>query len=84
MSKPQSIYMWKNVDRIIQIIESQLDLIYETTDLYDFQYCSKENEDCSLKISHITGEMLPIKKPFDFEYGFKSHCTSINKRFSKL
>ena len=24
-----------------------------------------------------------MKKPFEFAYGFKSHCTFINKRFSK-
>ena len=55
MSKPQSIYMWENVDMIIQIIESRIDLILKTTDLYDSQYCSKDNEDCSLKYSHIIG-----------------------------
>ena len=84
MSKPQSIYMWEKVDKTIQIIESQNDLILKTTDLYDPQYCSKYNEDCSFKSSHIIGEFVLMKKPFDFAYGFKSHCISINERFSKL
>ena len=55
MSKHQSIYMWGNVDKTIQIIESQIHLIYKITDLYDPQYFSKDNEDCSLKSSHIIG-----------------------------
>ena len=84
MSKPQSIYMWENVDMIIQIIESRIDLILKTTDLYDSQYCSKNNEDCSLKSSHTIGDFLQMKKPFKFAYGFKSNCTPINERFSKL
>ena len=61
MSKPRSIYMWDNVDKTIKIIESRTDLIYKTTDLYDPQYFSKDNEDCSLKSSHIIGEFLPMK-----------------------
>ena len=61
MSKPESIYMWENVDKTIQRIESQIDLISKTTYLYDPQYCSKNNEDCSLKSSHIIGESVPIK-----------------------
>ena len=44
--KPQSIYMWENMDMIIQRIESQIDLISKTTYLYYSQYCSKDNEDC--------------------------------------
>ena len=55
MIKNQSIYMWENVDKTIQIIESRIDLIYKTTDLYDPQYFSKDNEYCSLKPSHIIG-----------------------------
>ena len=84
MSKPQSVYMWENIDMTIQIIESLIDLISKTTDLYDSQYFSKDNEDFSLKISHIIGKLVQMKKPFDFEYGFKSNCTSINERLSKL
>ena len=34
--------MWDNVDNTIQIIESLIDLISKTTDLYDPQYCSKK------------------------------------------
>ena len=69
---------------IIQIIVSLIDLITKTIDLYDSQYCSKDNEDCWLKSSHIIGEFLQTKKTFEFAYGFKSKCTSINERFSKL
>ena len=58
MSKPDSIYMWDNVDKTIQIIESRIDLISKTTYLYYPQYCSKDNEDCSFKYSHIIGEFL--------------------------
>ena len=78
MSKPKSIYMWGNVKKTIKIIESQMDSFNKTTDLYDPQYCSKENEDCSLKSSHIIGELVPMKEPHDFMYGFKSQCTSMN------
>ena len=46
MIKSESIYMWDNVDNTIQIIDSQIDLINKRTDLYDPQYCSKDNEDC--------------------------------------
>ena len=61
-----------------------MELISKTTDLYDPQYCSKENEYCSLKSSYIIGEFVQTRKPFEFSYGFISHCTSINERFSKL
>ena len=53
MSKSQSIYMWEISDMIIQRIESQIDLISKTTDLYDSQYFSKDNEECSIQYSHI-------------------------------
>ena len=55
MIKSESIYMWDNVDKTIQIIDSQIDLINKRTDLYDPQYFSKDNEDCSLKYSYIIG-----------------------------
>ena len=84
MSKPESIYMWDNVDKTVQRIESRIDLINKRTDLYDPQYCSKDNEDCSLKSYYIIGEFVPMKKQHDFMYGFKSQCTSINEGFSKL
>ena len=84
MGKTQSIYMWDNVDKTIQIIESRNDLISKKTDLYDPQYFSKDNEDCSLKSSHIIEEFVYMKNPFEFAYGFKSHCTSNIECFSKL
>ena len=49
MSKPESIYMWDNVDKTIQIIESRIDLINRRTDLYEPKYCSQDNEGCLLK-----------------------------------
>ena len=61
------------MDKTIQIIESRIDLINKTTYLYDPQYCSKYNEDCSLKSVNIIGEFVPMKKPHDFMYGFKSN-----------
>ena len=67
---------------IIQRIESRIDFISKTTDLYKWQYFSKENEDCSLQYSHIIRNVLQMKKPFELAYGFKSNCTYINKRFT--
>ena len=32
----------------------------------------------------ILSENLCIEKPFEFVYGFKSHCTSINELFYEL
>ena len=84
MSKPESIYMWDNVDNTIQSIESRIDLFNKRTDLYNPKYCSQDNEGCSLKSSHIIAEFLPMKEPHEFMYGFKSQCTSINEQFSKL
>ena len=71
MSKPQSIYRWEKVDKIIQRIESRIDLIYNIIDLYDPQCCFKDNEDFSLKYSCTIGEFVQMKKPFEFVYGFK-------------
>ena len=73
--------MWENTNKTIKRIESQIDLISITKYLYDYQYCNKDNEDCSLKSSHIIGEFVQMKKLFEFDYGFKSHCTFINKLF---
>ena len=84
MSKPESIYMWYIVDKAIKRIESRIDLISKTTDLYDPQYCYIINKYCSIKYSHITGEFVPMKKTHDFMYGFKSQCISINGIFSKF
>ena len=76
--------MWYNVDKTIQRIESLIDLFSKNTDLYYPQYCSKDNKYCSLKCSHIIGEFVQMEKPFQFVYGFKSHCTSINELLYKL
>ena len=69
---------------IIQRIESQIDLISKTTELYDFRYCSKDNNSCSFQSSHIIRLFVQTNYPCEFMSGFKSHCTSINERFSKL
>ena len=84
MSESQSIYMWENVDIIIQRIDSRIDLVSKTIYLYDSHYCSKDNEDCSLQPSHIIRNFVQMKKPFEFLYGFKSHSTSINESLSML
>ena len=76
--------MWESFDIIIQIIESRIELISKITDLYDPQYCYKYNEYCSLQSSHNILEFVQTNKPFELAYGFKSHCTYINERFSKL
>ena len=72
------------MDKTIKTIESRIELINRRTDLYDPQYCSQDNEGCSLKSSHIIGEFVPMKEPHDFMYEFKSQCTSINEQLSKL
>ena len=74
--------MWENVDIIFKNIESRTDFIYHTTDLYDSQYCSKEYEGCSLQSSNFIRELVQLKKPLGVRYGIKSHCISINERFS--
>ena len=84
MSKPESIYMWDNVENTIQIIESRIYLINRRTDLYDPTFFSQDNAGCSLKFSHIIGEFMTMKKQHDFLYGFKPQCTFINDRFSEL
>ena len=58
MSKPQSIYMWDNVEKTFQRIESRIVLVFKTINLYYPQYRSKYNEDWSLKYSHIIRECL--------------------------
>ena len=82
MIKVKSIFMWDNVEKTIQTFYLQTDLIYKTINFYDPQYCSKNNENGSLKYSHIIGEFVPIKKPHDFIYRLKSQCTYIIERFS--
>ena len=42
MSKPESIYMWDNVVKNIQIIESQIELINRKTYLYDLNFFPKK------------------------------------------
>ena len=66
MNKPESIYMWDNVNKTIQIIKSQIYLINRKTDLYDPKICSQDNNGCSLKISHIIGEFMPMKNNMIF------------------
>ena len=63
--------MWDNVYKIIQGIESQIDCIYHTTDLYN-------------SFSRYIRELVQIKKPVGVWYGFKLHNFPNNERFSKL
>ena len=83
MIKPEANYMWVNVDNTIQIIESQIDLINRKTDLYEPKFCSQDNDGCSQQSSHIIGEFVLMKNKY-IQSVFKSQCTSINERFSKL
>ena len=48
-------YMWGNVDDTIQGIESRIDLINRTTDLYDPNFFSPDNYGCSQQSSHNIG-----------------------------
>ena len=41
MSKPKYIYLWDNVDKTIQTIESRIDLVNRRTDLYDPNFFPK-------------------------------------------
>ena len=78
MSKPETNYMWGNVDNTIQTIESKNDLINRTTDLYDPKFCSPDNYGCSRQSSHNIGEFLLMKKQNCIRSGFKSQLTSVN------
>ena len=84
MSKPEANYMWGNVDNTIQIIGSLIDLINGTTDLYDPNFCSPDNDGCSQQSSHNIGEFVLMRKQNCIQSGFKSQCKSINERISKL
>ena len=76
--------MWVNLDDTTQIIESRIDLINRTTDLYDPKYCYPDNEGCSQQSYLNIGEFVPMKKHNFNQSGFKSQCTSINERIYKL
>ena len=69
MSKPEANYLWGNVDNTIQIIESRIDLINRTTDLYDPKLFSPDNDGCSQRSSHNIGEFLTMKKKIVFSLG---------------
>ena len=84
MSKPEANYMWGNFDDIIQIIESRIDLINRTTDLYDPKFCSPDNDGFLQQSSHKIGEFVLMKKQNCIQSGFTSQCTSINERIYKL
>ena len=84
MSKAEANYMWGNLDDTIEIIESRIELINRTTDLYDPKSCSQYNDGCSQQSSHIIGEFVIMKKQNFIQSGFKSQCTSINEQFSIL
>ena len=54
--------MWDNMENTIQITESRIDIINRKTNLYDPNFCSQDNDGCSLKYSYIIGEYMPMKK----------------------
>ena len=62
MIKTESIFMWDNMENTIQITESRIDIINRKTNLYDPNFCSQDNDGCSLKYSYIIGEYMPMKK----------------------
>ena len=68
------------MDDTIQRIESRIDLINRTTDLYDPKFCSPDNDGCSQRSSHNIGEFIAMKKQNRIQSGFKSQCTSINEQ----
>ena len=69
--------MLDNVEKNIQRIESLIYFIYKKIDLYDPQYFSKDNEDCSLQYSHIIGEFFQCKN-------HTSLCMSLNSTVHPL
>ena len=75
--------MWGNVDDTIQGIESRIDLIIRTTDLYHPNFFRQIIMVFQLS-SHNIGEFMAMKKQNRIQYGFKSQCTSINERIPKL
>ena len=77
MSKPEENGMWENMDYSIQIIESRIDLINRTTDLYDPKFCCPDNDGCSHQSYHNIGGFVGMKKQNRIQSVFKSQCTSI-------
>ena len=62
MSNTSENYKWGKVYSTIQGIESRIDLINITTDLYDPKFCSPDNDGCSQQSSHNIGGFVPMKK----------------------
>ena len=81
MSKPESIYMWDNMDNIIQIIESWIEIINRKTNLYDPNFSPQDNDGCSLKSSQIIGELMPMKKRHDFCMGLSPNVHTLMKSY---
>ena len=84
MSKYRSIYIWENVDKTIQIIESRIEFNTKTTEFYGSKYFSKEDKGCSLQSYHLIRESLQLNRILENGHGFKSHFISLNERFYKL
>ena len=55
MSNTSTNYKWGKVYDTIQVIESRIDLINRTTDLYEPKFCSPDNYGCSQRSSHNIG-----------------------------
>ena len=71
----KSIYMWDNVDNMMQRFQSRIYFIYNTTDLHGSQFCYKKDEYCSLQYFQCIREICYIKKPFRVGYGSKPQFT---------
>ena len=84
MSNTSANYKWGKLYSTIQEIESQIDLKNRTTDLYDPKFCSPDNDGCSHRSYHNIGWFVPTRKQNRIQSVFKSQCTSINERISKL
>ena len=63
ISEFKSIYVMDKVDNVIQMIESRIGFIYFTTDLYDSQLCSKDDEDYSLHCVNCIRKLVQMNNP---------------------
>ena len=80
MSNTLAKYKCGGVDIKIQEIGSRIDLKNKTADLYYPKFCYPDNDGCS----HNIGGFVSMKKKNRIQLVFKSQCTSINERLSKL
>ena len=84
MNKPESIYMWGNVENTIQIIESWIDLINKKTIFMWYPILFHRKWILFTQIFSYYWQICANEKAHAFLYGFKYQCKSINEWFSKL